>query len=79
MTTIGVSFKGSQTDKNGNTYFIIAPDKNITPITIDSNKLLCFKMNTNVTNEKAPKWRLDMFESVKQEQEKNEESPKIDY
>lgn len=43
MTTIGLDFNGSKTDKNGNTYFIITPNKDITPIVIDGTKLLCFK------------------------------------
>lgn len=73
MTTIGLSWKGSKTDKNGNTYFIISPEKDITPITIDDKKLLCFKMNPNTDNEKAPKWILDMFEPVKQEEGKTEQ------
>lgn len=45
MTTIGLDFNGSKTDKNGNTYFIITPNKDITPIVIDGTKLLCFKQN----------------------------------
>lgn len=67
MTTIGLSWEGSKTDKNGNTYFIIRPDKDITPITIDSEKLLCFKMNKS-ESEKAPKWILDMFKPKKREE-----------
>lgn len=75
MTTIGLNFKGSGTDKNGKTYFIIQPVKDILPITIDSNKLLCLKQAEQKT-EKSPKWVLDMFVPVKKE---NEETDKFDY
>ena len=67
MTTIGLSFDGSKTDKNGNTYFIITPNKDLTPIIIDDKKLLCFKMNPNKKTDKSPQWILDSFVPKKQE------------
>ena len=67
MTTIGLDFNGSKTDKNGNTYFIITPNKDITPIVIDGTKLLCFKQNPNPKNDTSPKWVLDRFVPIKKE------------
>lgn len=80
MATIGISFEGSKTDKNGNTYFLIAPNKDITPIIIDDKKLLCFKMNPNPKSDKSPKWILDSFIPNKKEDKESEETmQKIDY
>ena len=72
MTTIGLSFDGSKTDKNGNTYFIITPNKDITPFIIDGSKLMCFKMNPNKKSDKSPEWILDSFVAKKQEPKENE-------
>lgn len=72
MTSIGFSFDKSKTDKNGNTYFIITPNKDITPIIIDDKKLLCFKMNPNKKSEKSPEWVLDSFVPKKQENKEEE-------
>ena len=74
MTTIGFSFDGSKTDKNGNTYFIITPNRDITPFIIDGTKLLCFKMNPNKKSDKSPKWILDSFMPKKQESKEGEMS-----
>lgn len=71
MTTIALNFKGTQTDKNGKTYFIFSPVKDILPITIDENKLLCVKQ-AEQKSEKSPKWVLDMFVPDPEKSKKNE-------
>lgn len=70
MATVGLCFKGAQTDKKGNTYFIIVPTKELLPLTITEDKLLCLKKLPPSDNEKAPKWTLDLFIPEKQEEKK---------
>lgn len=79
MTTIGCSFDGSKTDKNGNTYFIITPNKDITPFIIDGSKLMCFKMNPNKKTDKSPEWTLEQFVPTKKEEKKDINSEEIPF
>lgn len=70
MTTIALNFKGVQTDKNGNSYMTFVPNKDLTPITIDKDKLITVKWLPPSDNEKAPKWAMDMFVPIKQDEKK---------
>ena len=79
MTTIGFSFDGSKTDKNGNTYFIITPNRDITPFIIDGTKLLSFKMNPNPKSDKSPKWTLEQFVPTKKEEKEDINSEEIPF
>ena len=73
MTSIGFSFDGVKQDKNGNEYYIITVNKDITPFIIDGSKLLCFKKNPHRKTDKSPEWVLDSFVPKKQEQKEQEE------
>lgn len=70
MTTIALNFKGMQTDRNGGTYMTFIPNKDLTPITIDKDKLITVKWLPPSDNEKAPKFAMDMFVPIKQEDKK---------
>lgn len=74
MTTVGLCFKGVQTNKEGKAYFVISPVKDITPIVIDNNKLLCLK-EVEQKSDKSPKFVLDVFVPEKQEEKSEAKIP----
>lgn len=70
MTTIGAGWK--KQDKNGKSYFSIAIDEELLPLTIDkSKKLACFPIGEK-KNEKSPDFRIVLFKPEEKTENSND-------